>query len=122
VKWGKCVLESGREVVRCLVTYNDWWQPSTGSILKVGAARVDKTIGDGLRAGLLETIEERFELCRRVALLSSKDRMLLFLWYVSQQHVDDIATQLRVSRRQCFRRRAQSIRKIVEAGSSEQAA
>jgi DNA-directed RNA polymerase specialized sigma subunit len=116
------VLDSRREVVRCLVTYNDWWQPSTGSILKVGAARLDKSIGDGLRAGLLETIEERVELSRRVGQLSEIDRRLLFHWYVRQQHVDDIAAQLRVSRRQCFRRRAQAIKKIVDAGSADQAA
>jgi hypothetical protein len=116
------VLDSGREVVRCLITYNDWWQPSTGSILKVGGARLDKNIGDGLRAGLLETIEERFELCRRVSTLSDVDRQLLFLWYVRQQHVDDIATQTKVSRRQCFRRRARAIKTIVDAGAANQAA
>lgn len=116
------MLDSGREVVRCLVTYNDWWQPSTGSILKVGAAKLDKNIGDGLKAGLLETIEERVELCRRVSMLSDSDRLLLFYWYVRQQHVDDVADALDISRRQCFRRRAQAIKRIVEAGAPSQAA
>jgi DNA-directed RNA polymerase specialized sigma subunit len=116
------MLDSPREVVRCLVTYNDWYQPTTSSVLKTGAARLDKNIGDGLRAGLLETLEERVELCSRVGKLADRDRLLLFLWYVRQQHVDDIGEAVGVSRRQCFRRRAQAIKQIVDAGNAEQAA
>jgi DNA-directed RNA polymerase specialized sigma subunit len=115
------VLDSREQVIRCLVTYADWWQPASSSILKVANARPDKNFGDGLRAGLLETLEERSELCRRTALLSDRDRTLLFLWYVKQLHVDDIAGTLAVSRRQCFRRRNQAIKRLIDLGNSEAA-
>jgi DNA-directed RNA polymerase specialized sigma subunit len=115
------VLESAREVVRCLVTYNDWWQPTTGSVLAVGGARRDKQLGDGLRSGLVDSLDERMELSRRTQLLTERDRSLLFLYYVKQMHVDDVAKQLGMSRRQCFRRRAAAIDQIVAAGETRAA-
>jgi hypothetical protein len=36
-------------------------------------------------------------------------------------HVDDVATQLGMSRRQCFRRRAAAIDQIVAAGETQAA-
>jgi hypothetical protein len=116
------VLESRHEVIRCLVTYNDWWQPATSSVLQVAGARRDKEFGDGLRSGLVDTLDERTELCRRVATLSDQDRRILFLWYVKQLHVDDIAQAVRVSRRQCFRRRANAVEAIVKLGEPDKAA
>lgn len=116
------MLDSPYEVVWCLITYTDWMQPPTGSVMKVGAARLDKNIGDGLKEGLLETVEERSELCCRVARLPERDRRILFMWYVRQMHVDDVADDLGISRRQCFRRRKQAIDKIVEMGRRTEAA
>jgi DNA-directed RNA polymerase specialized sigma subunit len=116
------VLDSARDVVWCLVTYPDWWQPSSGSILLVGGARRDKNLRDGLNPGVVETLEERTELSRRMQLIGGADRQLLFLWYVKQLHVDDVAKALGISRRQCFRRKAKSIRSIIELGKSEAAA
>jgi DNA-directed RNA polymerase specialized sigma subunit len=51
-----------------------------------------------------------------------RDRRLLFLWYVRQLPVADIAVELRVSRRHCFRLRGEAIRRLVELGGSDQAA
>jgi DNA-directed RNA polymerase specialized sigma24 family protein len=119
---GALVLETGRDVVRSLVTYSDWWQPATASVLAVAGARRDGNFGDGLRSGLIETLDERTELRRRVGLLSERDRRLLLLWYVAQIPAQDIATTLGISRRHCFRLRARVIRKIVELGDAEEAA
>jgi DNA-directed RNA polymerase specialized sigma subunit len=116
------VLDSGRDVVRCLITYADWWQPSTSSVLEVANARRSREFGDGLHSGLVETLDERRELCRRAGQLSDRDRKLLFLWYVVQLRADDVATKLRISRRHCFRLRADAIRKVVKLGETEQAA
>jgi DNA-directed RNA polymerase specialized sigma subunit len=116
------VLDSTRDVVRCLVTYPDWWQPSSASILLVGGARRDKNLRDGLNPGVVETLEERTELSRRMQSIDEADRHLLFLWYVEQLHVDDVAKRLGISRRQCFRRKARSIKSIIELGKSEAAA
>lgn len=116
------MLDSPRDVVRCLVTYPDWWQPSTASILLVGGARRDKNLRDGLNPGVVETLEERTELSRRMQLISESDRSLLFLWYVKQLHVDDVSEAIGISRRQCFRRKARSIKSIIELGKAEAAA
>jgi DNA-directed RNA polymerase specialized sigma24 family protein len=114
------VLASPDEVVRALLTYTDWWQPATASVIPVRAARGAE--GDGIRPGLLEHLDERTELCRRMALLEPRDRELLFLWYVRQLPVEDIAREIRRSARQCFRLRARAIRLLVEAGEPDAAA
>lgn len=116
------MLETPYDVIRCLITYPDWYQPPTSSVLQVGGARLNKNYGDGLNPGLIETFEERWELCSRMAQLSDRDRRLLFLWYVRQLHVDDISDEIGVSRRHCFRLRVEAIRKISELGRDDQAA
>ncbi len=55
-------------------------------------------------------------------LLSERDRSLLFLWYVKQDAVEDVARTLRISRRQCFRIRTKALRTIVDAGNRDRAA
>jgi DNA-directed RNA polymerase specialized sigma subunit len=110
------MLDSPEQVIQCLLTCVDWWQPSTTSILQVGKARRKTALSDGFRDGLLETLDERTELWRRVSQLAERDRELLLLWYVGQDSAEDIASTLRISRRQFFRRKAHAIRKIVELG------
>jgi hypothetical protein len=108
------MLSSPADVIRALVTYTDWWQPTTASIYEVGAARRASSGGDGIRPGLLETLDERDELCRRMERLGDRDRHLLFLWYLKQDEVLDIARALKISRRQCFRLRAAAVRVLAD--------
>jgi DNA-directed RNA polymerase specialized sigma subunit len=110
------MLSTPRAVIRGLITYTDWWQPVTSSVFEVGAARRRSGDGDGIRPGLLDTLDERSELIRRMSLLSDRERRVLFLWYLRQLEVADIAREVRVSRRTCFRIRAQAIRRLVDAG------
>lgn len=110
-------LASPDEVIRALVRYTDWWQPATSSVYHISGRR--NVSGDGIAPGLLETLDERTELCRRMATLPQRDRSLLFLWYVQQEAALDIARMLRISRRQCFRIRANAIRTLAEAGDPE---
>lgn len=104
------------EVIRALVTYTDWWQPASSSVMQVGRARRMQGVSDGIPWGLLESLDERSELCRRMQLVSDRDRHVLFLWYVRQLGADEIARTLGISRRQCFRVRGNAIRKIVDLG------
>lgn len=67
-----------------------------------------------MRAGLLESLDERSELRRRVDRLEDRERKLLFLWYVTELPVEEIARAVGVSRRHCFRVRSATIHKIVE--------
>jgi DNA-directed RNA polymerase specialized sigma subunit len=71
-------------------------------------------VADGIGTGLLDRLDERAELRRRMQSLDEKDRRLLYLWYVVQLPASSIAQALGISRRQCFRRRASAIRRIVE--------
>lgn len=114
-------LSSPEEVVQALLRYTDWWQPFTTSILQVGP-RKGGYAGDGIRPGLLDTLDERTELQRRMQRIGERDRRLLFLWYVKQLEVREIARALRISRRQCFRVRARAIQLLVEAGEPKRAA
>ena len=113
------MLSTPERVVWALLTYTDWWQPTTSSLCQVGAARRNQSSGDGMRPGLLERIPERDELCRRMSRLSDQDRRVLYLWYLRQLPAHEIARELRISRRQCFRRRASAIRTIVELGDRD---
>jgi hypothetical protein len=109
------VLSSPKQVIWALITYTDWWQPATASLFQVGR-RGTTFAGDGMAAGLLESLPRREELCERMQQIRASDRRLLYLWYVRQLAADEIARELRISRRQCFRRRAAAIRAIVDAG------
>ncbi|HXF56621.1 MAG TPA: sigma factor-like helix-turn-helix DNA-binding protein [Actinomycetota bacterium] len=116
-----CWLSSPQDIVQALLRYTDWWQPFTTSVLEVAAARKGYA-GDGIRPGLLETLDERTELQRRMQRIGERDRHILFLWYVKQLEVREIARILGISRRQCFRIRARAIRQLVEAGEAQRAA
>lgn len=108
-------LASREDVIRALVRYADWWQPQTASVYRVVGKATTK--GDGIPAGLLETLDERAELCRRMERLSERDRHLLFLWYLKQVPVEDVARTLQLSRRQCFRVRTKALRVLADAGA-----
>lgn len=110
------MLDSPTDVVRCLVTYTDWWQPATSSVLQVGPQRRAVIMQDGLRPGLLESLDERAELCRRLEFLDDRDRLLLYLWYVRQEPVERVARSVGISRRHFFRRRARAIRSLIDLG------
>jgi DNA-directed RNA polymerase specialized sigma24 family protein len=112
-------LDSPEQVIRGLVRYTDWWQPSSTSVLQVGPARRAKGYTDGIPPGLLGSLDERAELCSRMQQVAARDRLLLFLWYVQQLSVDEIAPIVKISRRQCFRRRAAAIKEIVKLGDPE---
>jgi hypothetical protein len=109
------------DVIRGLVRYTDWWQPQTGSILQVAGARRAGGFGDGIPDGLLDTMDERVELSRRVRdRLDDADRKLLYLWYVRELPVNEIGKQMKLSRRTCFRRRSAAVRSLVDSPSESE--
>jgi DNA-directed RNA polymerase specialized sigma24 family protein len=102
------------QVVYALLTYTDWWQPFTSSVLQVGGARRSSGFGDGIREGLLDTVDERSELSRRIRALDERDRRILVLWYVGQLPAHEVAKEVGISRRHCFRRRSAALRALVD--------
>jgi DNA-directed RNA polymerase specialized sigma subunit len=116
------VLGTPNDVIRCLVTYTDWWQPVTTSVLQIAASGRKRDAPDGLRPGLVEHLEERTELCRRMEQLKARERLLLYLWYVKEAEIPQIARRVGVSQRHVFRVRAAAVKKIVDLGEDEHAA
>jgi len=109
------ILATPKGVASCLIAFADHLQPSTSSVLRFsGVGRRD--CGDGLRPQVVDDLDIRSELTRRMSLLDPQDRHVLFLWYVRGLHVDDISKELGLSRRQCFRRRAGSVRALIQLG------
>jgi hypothetical protein len=108
------VLSAPDEIVRALLTYTDWWQPNTASVYRVG--KRGGYASDGIRTGLYDSLPVHDELCRRMQELGDRDRRLLYLWYLKQLPAHEIARELRISRRQTFRRRAAAIRLLVDLG------
>ncbi len=100
-------------LIATLIRYTDHWQPATASFYQVGAARRSPSHSDGIRPGLLETLDDRAELCRRMAELTERERHVLFLWYVRQLSALEIAKELLISRRQCFRIRSAALRALA---------
>jgi DNA-directed RNA polymerase specialized sigma24 family protein len=109
-----CVFPTVVDVVWALVRYTDWWQPRTGSVIPVAGARRGTGFDDGIHDGLLDTLDERSELCRRMAALQERDREILFLWYVREVPAHEIARDVGISRRQCFRRKAAALRALID--------
>ena len=103
-----------------LLTYTDWYQPSTASVLSVG--RRVRGGSDGLPAALLGAFDVREELRRRMQRLTDRERTILFLWYIRQLPADEIARVVRISRRHCFRVRARAIARLVETEHAGEAA
>jgi hypothetical protein len=116
------MLHSPGRVEWCLETFTDWWQPPTTSILQVAAARRASDVPDGFQSGMLETLDERTELCRRVWSLPPRERHILFLLYVKLASVDEAARAAGVSRRHLFRCKARALRRIVDLGEPQAAA
>ena len=108
-----------REVVRALVLYTDWWQPETASVLQVGRRRGG--FDDGVRDAHLDSVGVRAELGRRVRRLEPRDRMILFLWYLQELPAHEIAREVGISRRQCFRRRSAALAALVDEAESSAA-
>lgn len=109
----RAFLDSPASVIRCLVTYSDAWQPLTASTLRTCVTAKRKGFPETVPRSI-NTLDERTELCRRISLIDQRDRYLLFLWYVQQLSAADVAKSVGISRRQCFRRRANAIRRLVE--------
>jgi DNA-directed RNA polymerase specialized sigma subunit len=72
---------------------------------------------------LLDSLAERTELARRVREdLDERDRQILFLWYVRELPAHEIAREVKVSRRTCFRRRSAALRLLLDADARDDAA
>jgi Homeodomain-like domain-containing protein len=107
------------DLVRALARYGDEAGPRTGSVMFVGGA--PSRSRDPFHPGVVAGLEERAELARRLRRLDSRDRLLVFLWYVQGWSVPNIAARLGISRVHCYRVRDRALRAMLDEAESKSA-
>jgi hypothetical protein len=112
------MLSTFHSVERALTRYTDCLQPRTGSVTTLGGGK-----GSGpaspFHPALLDGLEERSELARRMAWLDREEAVVLFRWYVEGAKPTVIATALGRSLRHVYRRRSSGIDAIVALGRAD---
>jgi len=113
------MLSTSASVERALTRYTDYLQPRTSSVTALGGGGKGSGPGDPFHPALLEGLEERTELARRMAWLEREEAVVLFRWYVEGAKPTVIAASLGRSLRHVYRRRASGIEAIVALGRAE---
>ena len=107
------MLDTFASVERALSRYTDGFQPRTGSITALGGGGKGAGSSDPFHPSLLEDLEEREELRRRMAWLDREEAVVLFRWYVEGAKPVAIAAGLGRSLRHVYRRRSSGIEALV---------
>jgi hypothetical protein len=111
------MLDTFLSVERALSRYTDCLQPRTGSVTALcrsGGGSAGS--GSPFHPALLEDLEEREELRRRMAWLSDEEAVVLFRWYIEGAKPEVIAAGLGRSPRHVYRRRSSAVTAIVALG------
>lgn len=110
------MLDTFAAVERALGHYTDPLQPRSGSI---SAAPTARSGGDRFpfHPALLDALEERTELRRRMAWLEEDAALVLVRWYIEGARPEAIARELGRSVRHVYRHRAAAIRLLVAVGT-----
>jgi len=108
------MLDTFPDVERALGRYTDPLQPRTGSVTVLSGKRGPSPFP--FHPALLDALEERAELRRRLACLPDEDVYVLIRWYMEGANPDDIARGLRRSRRHVYRRRSAAVAGLAALG------
>ena len=112
------MLDSFAAVERALAHYTDCLQPHTTSVSALSRH------GSGgerfpFHPALLDDLEERTELRRRMAWLDHEEAVVLVRWYVEGATPETIARHLARSVRHVYRCRVAGIERLVALGSAD---
>ena len=113
------MLATYASVEYALTHYTDCFQPRTGSVTSLGGGKSAGT-GHPFHHALLEDLEERTELGRRMAWLEREEAVVLLRWYVEGARPEVIAAGLARSLRHVYRRRMSAIEALVALGRSDE--
>jgi hypothetical protein len=113
-------LGSEDAVIRALQHLRDFSDPRTGSILHV--ASTGERRREAFHPGLVAGLEERAALARALKQIAPRERLLLFMWYVEERPVTEIAAQLGISRVHCYRLRNGALARMTRSGTARAAA
>jgi hypothetical protein len=110
------MLDTFVSVERALSRYTDCLQPRTGSVTALCRGGGSGGSGSPFHPALLDDLEEREELRRRIAWLSDEEALVVFRWYVEGAKPEVIAAGLGRSPRHVYRRRSSAVAAIVALG------
>lgn len=79
---------------------------ATGSLLRPAQRRSGR---DPFTGSLAARLDDRSELAAAFQVLHERERLLLYLWYIEDRPVEEIAARLGVSRGHCYRLRASAL-------------
>jgi hypothetical protein len=116
------MLDTFLSVERALSRYTDCLQPRSGSVTALcrgGGSGGAGASGSPFHPALLDDLEEREELRRRIAWLSHEEAVVIFRWYVEGAKPEVIAAGLGRSPRHVYRRRSSAVAAIVALGRHE---
>ncbi len=114
------MLRTAKEVKRAISRLEDFYDPVTGSIVLLDGTRgKDAYRDEPFKAGFLDTLDERHEVARRLALIDERKREILLLWYLETLPKDEIAKRVGVSRMHVYRLHGQAIQEIIAMGEEE---
>ena len=114
------MLDTFASVERALSRYTDCLQPRTGSITALcRSGGGSGSSGSPFHPALLDDLEEREELRRRIAWLSDEEAVVVFRWYIEGAKPEVIAAGLGRSLRHVYRRRSSAVAAIVALGRRE---
>lgn len=91
---------------------------ATGSMMHV---RTPPRAEDPFGHGFVAHIDTRAETKRRLASLEPRLRLLLYLWYVEERPVTEIAARLGCSRVHCYRLRDRGLEALAKSMTSDAA-
>ena len=111
------MLATYASVGKALTHYTDCVQPRTGSVTDLSRGG-SAGFGPPLHPALLDDLDERAELRRRMAWLASEEAVVLFRWYVEGAKPEVIAQGLGRSLRHVYRRRNSGVATLVALGRS----
>lgn len=115
------MLKTAREVKRAIARLEDFYDPTTGSLILLGGSKgKDAYRGEPFKTGFLDTLDERHEIARRLQLLDERKRQILLLWHLETLPKDEIAKLVHVSRMHVYRLHAQAIQEIIDMGEKTQ--
>lgn len=115
------MLATAREIRRAIARLEDFYDPTTGSIVIIAETRgKDSYRQEPFKAGFLDTLDERHEIARRLELVDERKRQILLLWHLETLPKDEIAQRVGVSRMHVYRLHGQAIQEIIDMGEEEQ--
>ncbi|RJQ54938.1 MAG: hypothetical protein C4521_03545 [Actinobacteria bacterium] len=114
------MLKTAREIKKAIALLEDFYDPVTSSLVLLSPTRSKASHAtEPFKPGFLDTIDERHEILRRLALLDERKRTILLLWHLETLAKDQIAERVGLSRMHVYRLHGQAIQEIVDMGEEQ---